>query len=386
MGIMAPLLGVVLTVIGFYWLKVDETGEQSLQTILIAVTPLVSGVGAGAVLALFNQAVLQAVGGRMERLRMSARTWFDSAIWRHVGLDTQSATVNAIAAIERFANAVAKSADQHLASSGRMESSTASMKTAASHFEDVVRSFHGEIKGIPQALAVLRDASAASAKALQELIPIGARAVSNLDVSVAAFRTTIDHEFTDAAKLHYRSSKALAQSVEQIGDSTELLRTGADEMKQAADANASSFTKIDESLAGAAKGLTVAGEHLRRTIEADVAPSQRILHKAASSFAESAGQLSEFIDQGLHPASRDLASLHQTLAGLEGAIESIKKFSHARADIDRLTESLARAAEIADAIAALPDQIKAILEQSAAQHAEHAAANSRKSWLGGRPR
>ncbi|MBA3482474.1 MAG: hypothetical protein H0T51_11720, partial [Pirellulales bacterium] len=195
MGIMAPLLGVVLTVVGFYWLKIDESGEQSLQTILKAVTPLVSGVGAGAVLALLNQALLQAVGGRMERLRMTARAWFDATIWRHVGTSQHasalpSGTAEAVAALEKFARQVALTADRHKASSSQIEAATASMKLAAAQFEEVVRSFHGEIKGMPQALCVLRDATAASANALQELLPVGARAVSNLDVSVAAFRST----------------------------------------------------------------------------------------------------------------------------------------------------------------------------------------------------
>src|SRR6476620_9002402 len=56
MGVMAPLLGVVLTVAGFYWLHVGNE-DESLQTILLAVTPLVSGVGTGAVLALINHAL-----------------------------------------------------------------------------------------------------------------------------------------------------------------------------------------------------------------------------------------------------------------------------------------------------------------------------------------
>lgn len=250
LGIMAPLLGVVLTVVGFFWLKVDESGEQSLQTILIAVMPLVSGVGAGAVLALVNQALLQAVGGRLERLRMTARAWFDAAIWRHVGVDAQAATVSAVAALDKFARQVALTADQHAASSNQLEVSTASMRHAAWQFEEVVRAFQGEMKGIPQALCVLRDATAASANALQELLPVGARAVSNLDVSVAAFRSTVDREFTEAAKLHYRSSKALAASVQHIAESTELLNAAAAALKQATESTANSFEQIDHPLTG----------------------------------------------------------------------------------------------------------------------------------------
>src|SRR4029078_2379069 len=80
MGVMAPLLGVVLTVAGFYWLHVGDD-VQSLQTILLAVTPLVSGVGTGAVLALINQVLLHIAGRRVESLRMIARMWFDTVIW-----------------------------------------------------------------------------------------------------------------------------------------------------------------------------------------------------------------------------------------------------------------------------------------------------------------
>jgi hypothetical protein len=441
MGVMAPLLGVVLTVLGFYWLQVGESDEQSLQSILLVVTPLVSGVGTGAVLALVNQALLHGAGVRVERLRMTARTWFDAAIWSHVGLDTQAATVKAIAAIERFAHSVGESADRQAASTGRMEATTESMRGAASQFGAVVQSFGAEMKGVPQTLFDLRNATAVSAEALKELILVGGRAVANLDVSVAAFRTTIDREFADAAKLHLRSSQALAESVLHIGDTTESLKSGSEELKQIAQSSAASTEQINDSLrqhlvganrklhdavqtlagqiaglsevasglsasveataeefdkaagstrealAGTAKGLSDAGKQLRGTIESDLAPSQRTMHDAAASFAGSARQLSEFIEQGLGPATRELAALHHTMAGLGDAVHSIQQFSHARADIDRLTETLARAAEITDAIAALPEQLREVLEQTVRRSG--ASANSRlgiRTWLGGRPR
>lgn len=375
MGIMAPLLGVLLTVIGFYWLEVDETQEQSLSSILLAVTPLVSGVGAGAVLALINQGLLQTVGGRIDRVRMAARTWFDLAIWRRLAGDAQSSTTDAVAAIERFACIVAESADRHAASFGRIDESTTAMRQAAAQFRDVVGAFHGEIKGVPQALGVLQEAMSASARALQELIPMGARAIANLDVSVAAFRSTIDQEFKDAASLHHKSSKSLSQAVSQIAESTELLRSGSDEMRQSL-----------EAISGTSGSLEDAGGRLQRTIEKDTAPAQGAMHDAAAGFAKSATQLTEFIEQGIAPATQQLAALHETLAGMEEAVASIKRFSQSRADIDRLTASLARSAEIAEAIAALPEQIRGLLEESAAQQAETLQARNRKTWLGSRPR
>jgi hypothetical protein len=204
MSIMAPLIGVVLTVTGFYWLDVDQAGEQSLQMILTAVTPLVSGVGAGAVLALINQVLLHVAGGRMETLRMTARAWFDGAIWRHVAGVGDGAEQNAMVSHERFAKSLA---------------------AAAAQFERTVAAFQHDMDGIPGALRGARDALAASAAALEELLPAATRSVSNLDVSVAAFRTTVDREFHDAAVLHHRASKTLAAAVADISDAAEMLKS-----------------------------------------------------------------------------------------------------------------------------------------------------------------
>jgi hypothetical protein len=239
MGVMAPLLGVVLTVIGFYWLEVDAAGEQSLQTILVSVTPLISGVGAGAVLALLNQVLLQGVGGRFERLRMSARTWFDAVIWRNVALESPDHAAKTIGAMETFASILVGAAHKHSESSDQIKTSTAALKQAASQFEQIVGAIHDEIKGVPAALSVIRDASAASAQSLLDLIPASTRAVSNLDVSVAAFRTTIDNEFAEAAKIHLDASKSLSAAVEQI-------RSIVEQAEQSATSNGSPAGGHDE--------------------------------------------------------------------------------------------------------------------------------------------
>jgi hypothetical protein len=101
MGVMAPLLGVILTVAGFYWLHVSDK-DPSLQTILWAVTPLVSGVGTGAVLALINQALLHVAGQRVESLRMKARTWFDRVIWSRCRTRASESSVSAAQVMEHF--------------------------------------------------------------------------------------------------------------------------------------------------------------------------------------------------------------------------------------------------------------------------------------------
>jgi hypothetical protein len=77
--------------------------------------------------------------------------------------------------------------------------------------------------------------------------------------------------------------------------------------------------------------------------------------------------------------------LEQTLAGMDEAVQSIKRFSQTRGDIDRLAETLARSAEIAEALAALPEQLRAVMEENAARQAELVNPRGR-TWLGTRPR
>jgi hypothetical protein len=239
MGVMAPLLGVVLTVIGFFWLHIDAGDEQSLNSILAAVIPLVSGVGAGAVLALVNQVLLHRVGVRVERLRLSARHWFDAVIWSSVGQELHAGTDNSLAAMERFASGMTAAADRHAHSAERLEATTQLIKHAAAQLGAAANSLHQELEDIPANLAGLKEALTASAAALQDLIPIGTRAVSNLDVSVAAFRSTLDREFTEAAKLYHGASRTLAASVAQLSESVVQLKFASSEIQQQVDNAAS---------------------------------------------------------------------------------------------------------------------------------------------------
>jgi ABC-type transporter Mla subunit MlaD len=119
----------------------------------------------------------------------------------------------------------------------------------------------------------------------------------------------------------------------------------------------------------------------------DVAPSQRAMHQITNSLEASASQLSDFVAEGIKPATRQLVSLHQTLSGLADTVDAIKQFSNSRADIDRLNDTLGRAAKIGDAISALPEQIRQILEQSVDQHANSTDSSGRfMTWLSRKPR
>jgi len=247
LGVMAPLLGVILTVWGFAWLEVPENAE-ALGDILFVVMPLVAGVAAGAILAFINQILLQLAGNKAEALRTAARNWFDSAIWSNIGLDTQAATIKAIHAIEKMADSISNSVAQHTESTERLVETTTSIQIAGAALHDSVSSFGQEMKDIPGSLADLHSTTAATAEALKKLIPVGQRAVAGLDVSVSAFRTAVENDFVEAAKLHHRVVKKVNESVVRLGESTENLRSGSEDLNGIVNAQQETFEAMNESM------------------------------------------------------------------------------------------------------------------------------------------
>ncbi|MBC8352121.1 MAG: hypothetical protein H8E66_09025 [Planctomycetes bacterium] len=393
MGVMAPLLGVILTVLGFPFIELPETEDPSLDQMLEVVTPLVAGVGTGAVLALINQWLLHMAGRRAEAMRTIGRTWFDAAIWYSVGLDTQAATVKAIAAIERMAKSVSESADHQLENAHRLVESTSAIQHAAAEFREIVQVFGADIKDLPDTLRDLRDATAASAKTLDALIPVGQRAVAGLDVSVSAFRTSIEQDFITSAARHRESIDSLSDcNIKALGDSSSRIQDAAKSVTEGTVLfskvleEQSEFSElmspVQQTLHESIDRLAKSGVQLQATVDTDMNPSQRAFSDAAASFTKSASQLANFIEKGVEPATRRLAELHRTLAGLEQTAKAMHDFGRAGGDVNRITRALSDAADVADAIAALPERIRDVLEEHADDQAEVAGSGGKlMGWL-----
>lgn len=340
MGIMAPLLGVVLTVIGFYWLKFGEE-EQSLRAILLAVAPLVSGVGAGAVLALINQALLHIVGYRAESLRMTARKWFDTVIWSQVDRDGRSARGRAIVAMDHLTSSIGQASHRYIDTASHIHESTASIRQAASEFHRVIQSVGEQIRGIPESLHEMRRATMASAQSLDELIRVGSRAAADLDVSVAAFRTTIDREFRAAAKLQHRSGRLIAKSAQQLDSATEQIRAGSHGLKHSADASQASFQRLDESLR---KHVLAGNQQFRDAVDG--------LRVQVAAFSHDVHALSVVIDSVAGEFHQAADGLAPSVASFREAIEN--RYSPAvstqAANVDAVNLSIRRLHDAADAM------------------------------------
>jgi ABC-type transporter Mla subunit MlaD len=93
------------------------------------------------------------------------------------------------------------------------------------------------------------------------------------------------------------------------------------------------------------------------------------------------------MEKGIDPVTRQLGRLDELLGRLAGTVEAIGRFAGVGPELERLTQSLARASQVTDAIAALPDQLRSVLEEVARAHQEQLAAAPRggvMTWLRGR--
>jgi chromosome segregation ATPase len=511
-GVMAPLLGVIMTVLAFFIFEAPKSEEQSLGDILYSVMPLVAGVGVGAGLAFINQWLLHLVSGKVEAVRNAARAWFDAAIWSGVGLDTQAATIKAIGAIEKMAKAVTHAADQQESGAARFQQSIASIQQASAGFQQSYAAFGTDLRSLPQTLQTLTAATQAALQTLQSLIPAGQRTVAGLEVSVAAFRSAVENQFVDSAKNHQASIDSFAESVGRINESTARLHVSSGDLQETVNAHTNAFKALNRSLqkqvlpahegflaamtqfngraegllerleslhgeivgaleklaslapdassaiaaftasssdlaeaiqhrftpatdqhrhqvealtaslrqvqdsakgladggkaietlikvqARLSQGLGAAQESLRQSVDqlsetagalrqsfdGELAPSQHSLHEAVGSFRDSARSLAGFIDRGLDPVTERLSHLDETLARFAGTVEVIHDFTEVRRDIERLSASLAQAAQVAEAIAALPEQVKQVLVQVAETQQRQLAADSKghgRAWF-----
>jgi methyl-accepting chemotaxis protein len=307
MGVMAPLLGVILTVLGFWWLEVDPSSDMSLNDILLAVTPLVVGVGTGAVLALINQGLLHAAGMEVESLRMAARSWFDTVIWSDVGLDTQAATVKAVSGVEKMAQAVSEAAEKQNDSAQWLSDSTLAIQKAAAQFSDTIRDFHGRTEGLPEELGGMRDALESAVETLQSLTPVSERVIAGLDVSVSAFKTAVENQFVEAARLHRTAVGDIFDSAERLERTTEHLVAGAQKWSQVVSAHSGSFQEL--------------GQAVTHSLQVDLVPAHQKLRATVDSFNTCVGEISACM--------RSLRSTTESLSGnIEAATQNIGTFAH----------------------------------------------------------
>lgn len=365
-GVMAPLLGVIITVVGFMVLDMPDDENMSLGDIMFSVMPLVAGVGTGALLAFINQWLLHLAGGRVEGVRYAARSWFDTAIWRNVGLDVQAATVKAITAMERMSRSVARSAERHKEQASTLGEGIRVIRHAAEKFRETLDGFEQEVEHWPDAMRRLTGANEAAAESLQSLLPMGEQAIGQLNDSVDVFRSAVDEHFVNAAKTHSQTTQVLSESVGRINESTMHLKLGSNDLQESVTAHANAFKSLNRSLQkqvlpahegfhaamtrfnGQAEGLLERLENLQDEVVASLEKLTSLAPDASAAvadFAASSGVFAEAVKGRFEPT----AEVHQkTVLGLAASVDEMRA---AAGELKEANNSVGRLAETHDRLA-----------------------------------
>ena len=307
-GIMAPLLGVLITVGGFVSLQLPDSGELQLQDILLAVTPLVAGVGIGAALAFINQWLLHIASGNGERLRITARQWFDASIWGVMEDETESSNAEVLDAISGVAESLNQSVAQQGENAQVMANATELFNKAAGDLSLVADSFHGQLDGIPENLGKLGVALQAAVEAVASIGPKGQEIISGLDVSVSAFRTAIDMNFNPAVRRHEASIQSLADFVELMKDSSDKIAHTTQNLANGSDSLANVIADQESFRSG-----------LMTSLEADVLPAHAELRRAAESIGNVAGDLTNQVRAFANSVESILSQVNSVTPAMERA-------------------------------------------------------------------
>jgi ABC-type transporter Mla subunit MlaD len=264
MAIMAPLVGLLITVIGFLFLKPPSAETNDLAEILHSLSPLVMGVGTGALLALINQVLLFLAGKRADGLRVAGRDWFDSCVWRFV--ERHSTADHVAGALAAVTKTISGSFQQYEAtatsiheSSQAMQKTVQAMHQTTKHFQESTGDLRGQFEAVGRLVEGLAERS-------EMFLPRVEQAAASLSAAVGGFQQALQEPGKIGNGGSHTANDLLVASCSLLQETLRVHRESTD--------------------------------GLRLSIENSLIPASEAVHQAATSLAESsttlAGQVGQF--------------------------------------------------------------------------------------------
>lgn len=263
LGISAPILGVVITALGFWTFEPPEK-LNSLTEILHAVIPLIAGVGIGAFLALINQALMWSVENCMGRLRTTARFWFDDSILKntitaqHAGFSSTAATLAGVA------SSLQETSRQQKEGTHAIQAVAGLMEKTAREFGANLTTFVTELQGLPQYLPQLGHAVRDTVKNLHTILPETVKVADSFAKSVDAFSKTVDDTLSRVALHQQAAAMDLASLTRELHTAMSELQAGT------------------SSIGPSIVALGTSAATFRETLESCLAPQAEFVHDAVA--------------------------------------------------------------------------------------------------------
>lgn len=373
-GIVAPMVGLLVTVAGFLFLDPVATTDWDLKQILHALSPIVLGLGIGAVLTIINHFLLHMAGKKTDSVRSTACRWFDDCVWKHVQAKPRVAADDAAGSLQAMAETIRESIEPYRGATAAIGQTSQSLQGAGAALVETVERLRADTAAIPEEMQSLRGTASSVIRSLGEIVPNIEHVTSELAESVGAFKSVVQEQFGQAAGRHRESAELLAGSVGQIHEAIGELGAQFGSFAQAVHAQAAAGQEWSRSLRDdvlpAQRAFQQAGAQLTDATR-DLGPAQRTFREAADSMRGSADGLAAFVREGIDPATQRLAELDGVLKRMQETTEAVRQMTQLRQEFASLARNMSQAAEAAEAIRALPQEIRAVLETIASSHNGH---------------
>jgi ABC-type transporter Mla subunit MlaD len=209
-AVMAPLVGILITVIGFLDLDLPTETQMNLSGILSAVQPLFIGLFCGAFLALESQVLLQVATRWLDATQEQARTWFDRTVWKSRTPQAQSASTDALRVLGDFSTSLAEAARFH-------RSHASELKAAGKLIQDSAQAFQRTIAPVEQCMQAFSGE------------------LSTLNTSLGKSRALLDQWTGHAPTMLQAIEDTLSEGAEKLNDTADDCRTAAQQVKETTD-------------------------------------------------------------------------------------------------------------------------------------------------------
>lgn len=362
MGIMAPLVGLLITVIGFFFLQTPTSDNGDVKQILYALTPLILGVGTGASLALINQVLLHLASNNTDALRAAASRWFDDCVWKFVQHKPHVAANDAADALQVMAETIRGSVDVFRGATTAVGNTCHSLQTTGGAVAEAANSLRLQIAVIFDEMKGMQTTAKNVLNSANGIVPAVETVTAELAESVKMFKTVVQVQLGQAATRHQESAELFARSVDQIRESASQLSTQFGSFSQVVKAQATASQEWSRSLHDevlpAQRSFQQAGAQLVDATKY-LAPAQRAFREAVDSMKGSANSLEVFAREGVEPATRRLVELDQVLARMQETTEAVRQMTQLRQEFAALARGLSQAAEAAEAFRSLQQEMRA---------------------------
>lgn len=371
MGIMAPLVGLLITVVGFFFLQPPTTDNGDLKQILYTLTPLVLGVGTGASLAIINQLLLHLAGKATDTLRTVACRWFDDCVWKHVQAKPHVAANDAAEALQEMGVTIRGSMDQFRGAVAMMAQASQFGRDGATALVNAAERLSADTTAFSGQMKDWQSTVSGTVRLMGDIVPNIERTTAEFAETAGALKSVVQVPLAQAAARQQESAKSFARSVERMGESAEQLN-----------ARLGSFDKMMGDQAAA-------GQEWSRSLQRDVIPAQgefrqagarltdatkeltatqQVFRETADSMQSSAKGLAVLVGDIVEPVTRRVAELDQVLTRMRETTEAVRQMTQLRQEFAGLARSLSQAAAAAEAIRSLPQEIRAVLQTVVPNH------------------